>query len=69
MGLLQEGHLEEGTIIERFLGILYIQTFKKEPITEPNRKTITNKTISFIILYSENSVRTWNPFCILLSVF
>ncbi len=40
MGVLQEGHLEEGEIIERFLGILYMQTLRNEPMIEPNTKTM-----------------------------
>ena len=40
IGVLQEGHLDEGVIIDRFLGILYMQTLRNEPITEPNRKAM-----------------------------
>jgi hypothetical protein len=39
-GISQEGHLEEGMIIDIFLGILYIHTLRNEPITEPNIKTM-----------------------------
>jgi hypothetical protein len=39
-GILQEGHLDDGEIIDSPLGILYIQTFRKDPITEPRTKTI-----------------------------
>jgi len=40
MGMLQEGHLEEGVIIERFLGILYMHTLRNEPTMEPKIKTM-----------------------------
>jgi hypothetical protein len=40
MGVLQEGHLEEGEITERFLGILYMQTLRNEPMMEPKMKTM-----------------------------
>jgi hypothetical protein len=37
--LLHEGHLDEGNTIDWFLGILYIQTFRKEPIIAPKIQT------------------------------
>ena len=41
IGVLHDGHREDGLIIERFLGILYMQTFRNDPTTEPmmNAKT------------------------------
>jgi hypothetical protein len=48
IGVLHEGHLDEGIIIDMPLGILYIQTFRKEPTTEPNMKTIPYKNILLI---------------------
>jgi hypothetical protein len=40
IGVLQEGHLDEGIMIDNPLGILYMQTLRKEPTTSPKRKTI-----------------------------
>lgn len=49
IGLLQEGHLEEGMIIDNLLGILYIQTLRNEPATRPKRKTAMYRIISCIM--------------------
>jgi len=38
MGLLQEGHLEDGQMMDWLRGILYMQTFRNEPINDPKTK-------------------------------
>ncbi len=49
-GTLQEGHLEEGMIIDMFLGILYIQTLRNEPTMEPNTKMIIYEIMLCILI-------------------
>ena len=48
IGLLHEGHRDEGKTIDLPLGILYIQTFRKEPTREPNKNTMAYKNILLI---------------------
>jgi len=45
IGLLQEGHREDGHMIDLLRGIRYMQTFKKEPISAPKTKRKMYKTI------------------------
>jgi len=49
IGVLQEGHLDEGLTIDRFLGSRYMQTLRNDPITEPKTKTVMKKNIFIII--------------------
>ncbi len=51
--MLHEGHLEEGVIIDKFLGILYMQTLRNEPITEPNKNIMTYKIM--LCIYQKKS--------------
>jgi hypothetical protein len=51
--MLHEGHLEEGMIIDKFLGILYIQTLRNEPTIEPNTKTMIYKIM--LCIYQRKS--------------
>jgi hypothetical protein len=48
IGLLQDVQREEGHTIERSRGILYMHTFRNDPIREPSMKTIP-----YSITYSE----------------
>jgi hypothetical protein len=49
MGMLQEGHIDDGKIIDSFLGILYMHTLRNEPTIEPNRKTMIYKVVLYIV--------------------
>lgn len=50
-GVLHTGHLEPGLIMDKFLGSLYIQTFIKEPVMRPRRKTKRLEAFSMGFLY------------------
>jgi hypothetical protein len=41
---LHSGQKEKDLTIEMFLGMRYMQTFKKEPTTNPKIRDITNST-------------------------
>jgi len=49
-GLSQEGHLDEGIMIDKFLGILYMHTLRNDPTIEPKRKTIIYGIILCILI-------------------
>jgi hypothetical protein len=49
IGALQEGHLEDGRMIDNPLGILYMQTFRKEPMMRPKLKISTYGIREYIL--------------------